>query len=167
MNVESLKKIKQLTEKNIEDLGKKTDVSAAETKAAVDGFELLAWLEGKIEECEMKEHPDPQYSGCDPYSQPYAQPRRYNITSYRQSPGMPRVSYGDSMSYNGGYYGNQYRSSMMGSRMDASYQDDRGYSRHSINDRAVACLERMMDEASSDYERQQVHHFIEMIRAAE
>ena len=29
----------------------------------------------------------------------------------------------------------------------------RGYSRHSINDRIVDKLERMMDDASSDYER--------------
>ena len=167
MDVESLKKLKQLTEKNIEALGKKNDVSSAETKAAVDGFELIAWLDGKIEECEMKDHMEPQYSGCDPYSQPYAQPRRYNITSYRQSgSGMSRSSYGDPMSYGGMYPNNQYRS-YMGPRMDASYTDDRGYSRHSINDRAVACLERMMDEASSDYERQQVHRFIEMIRSAE
>lgn len=32
-----------------------------------------------------------------------------------------------------------------------------GYSQHSIKDRMIANLERMMDEAKSEYEREQIH----------
>lgn len=163
MDIASLKKIKQITEKNIEDLGKKQDLSSAETKAVKDGFELLDWLDMKIEECEMKENGYSQYSGHEGMQ---ALPRRYAITSYRSY--GPRGSYGypyypmDEMAYDGG------RSYAMNGRSYGPYYGaDRRYSRHSINDRAVACLERMMDEASSDYERQEVHRFIEMIRSAE
>lgn len=42
---------------------------------------------------------------------------------------------------------------------------DDGYSGHSINDRMVDQLERMMDEAQNDYEREQVQAWIEKLRA--
>ncbi len=42
---------------------------------------------------------------------------------------------------------------------------DRGYSGHSIADRAVDRLEAMMDEAKTDYERDMVRRFIELIRS--
>lgn len=42
---------------------------------------------------------------------------------------------------------------------------DDGYSGHSINDRMVDQLERMMDEAQNDYEREQVQGWIEKLRA--
>lgn len=143
MDVESLKKIKQNIEKSIMELGKKNDINPAETKALKDGGEALEWLEYQIQKCEMKENGYSQYSGHD---EMYATPRRYNITSYRQPHG--RMSYG--------------------MPMDMQYGDMQdGYSRHSIGDRAVACLERMMDETGSDYERQLVRRYIEMIRSAE
>lgn len=46
-------------------------------------------------------------------------------------------------------------------------QSNRGYSGHSISDRAVDCLERMMDDAGSDYEREKLKRFISQIRADE
>ena len=51
---------------------------------------------------------------------------------------------------------------------DARYYDfDRGYSGHSIGDRAVEKLESMMDNAGSDYEREVLEKYIRMIRADE
>ncbi|MCR5846248.1 MAG: hypothetical protein K6G78_06770 [bacterium] len=41
-----------------------------------------------------------------------------------------------------------------------------GYSRHSIGDRAVERLENLMDSAGSEYEKEQLHKYIRMIRAA-
>lgn len=42
---------------------------------------------------------------------------------------------------------------------------DMGYSGHSIEDRAVDCLEQMMDSAASDYERDVIKRYIRMIRS--
>lgn len=38
------------------------------------------------------------------------------------------------------------------------------YSRHSIGDRVVEKLEKMMDNTDSDYEREELHKFIRMVR---
>jgi hypothetical protein len=57
--------------------------------------------------------------------------------------------------------------------MNASYCDDpyyadrgMGYSRHSISDRAVSCLEKLFDTAGSDHEKQELKKYISMVRAA-
>lgn len=166
MEVEALKKLKQMTEKNIVELTKKNEISAAETSALKNGADLLDWLNYQIEKCEMKESEHPQYSGHDGIR---ATPRRYNITSYGYPPYMD---------YDGGvYYAEDGRSYTMvptpmmaqASQMsrNSMRSNNQGYSRHSINDRAVSCLEKMMDSTDSDYERQQVGKFIEMIRSAE
>lgn len=77
---------------------------------------------------------------------------------------MPHLSYGDG-----------YRSEMRGrdaagrytSRGGMYYDDrmhsDRGRSMHSIKDRAIDALERMVDNAQTDNERQKVESFIHLI----
>ena len=164
--VESLKKLKQATVKNINELGKKTDLTPAETKALVDGFELMDRLCYEIEDCEMKEENEKaQYSGYSGHGEMYAIPRRYSITSYARPRGSMRMSYGD-----GPYmeHGRSYTGPMAYQYDDPMYYGDgRGYSRHSIGDRAISCLEREMDTVGSDYERRELHRFIEMIRSAE
>lgn len=154
MDLDFLKTLKKTTEKNLADLSKKADISAAETKAAKDAMELLDYLECKIEECKMEEREKEysQYSGHDMDRRPY---REYQITSYRSPHGR--------MSFDGRSYGHYYDS------MDhRSYGDpySMGYSGHSIGDRAVSLMEGMYDDAKTDYERRQVGRFIEMIRAA-
>ena len=154
MDLDFLKTLKKTTEKNLADLSKKADISAAETKAAKDAMELLDYLECKIEECKMEEREKEysQYSGHDMDRRPY---REYQITSYRAPHGR--------MSFDGRSYGHYYDS------MDhRSYSDpySMGYSGHSIGDRAVSLMEGMYDDAKTDYERRQVGRFIEMIRAA-
>ena len=49
---------------------------------------------------------------------------------------------------------------------DGRYNDsyDRGYSGHSIGDRAVDRLEKMMDDAGSEFERETIKRYISMIR---
>ena len=149
MDSEFFKNLKKLTEKNLMELGKKTEISAAETKAAKDAFELLDYLCYKAEECESMEKGYSQYSGYSMDRRPY---REYQITSYMAPHGR--------ISYDGPYY-NQYRNSMPPMESYA-----RGYSSHSINDRLISLVEGMYDEAKTDYERGQLNKFIEMIRAA-
>ena len=169
--VDALKKLKSATVKNINELGKKSDLTSAETKALVDGFNLMDRLCCEIEDCEMKEtgkSDKAEYSG---HGEPYATPRRYSITSYGRPHG--RMSYGyymdDGRSYAepmGRSYG--YDRSMTYPYMDSmQYGDMHGYSRHSIGDRAISCLEHEMDGLGSDYERREMRRFIEMIRSAE
>ena len=80
-----------------------------------------------------------------------------NSYSYRQtrSPMTGRyISRGD-MSYNG-----PYETPMYGHM--PSY--DMHYSSHSIDDRMIDALERMMGEATSDYERQRIQEKINQMR---
>ena len=58
--------------------------------------------------------------------------------------------------YDGGGSGNSSRS------YDGS--GNSGYSGHSIHDRMIDQLERMMNDAQSDYERQQIREFIRKAR---
>ena len=71
----------------------------------------------------------------------------------------------------GASYGRSYdrmRSPRTGRYMsrDGNYYD-RGYSGHSIGDRAISRLESMMDEAGSEYEREEIKKFIRAIRSEE
>lgn len=66
---------------------------------------------------------------------------------------MPMRGYGHES-----YYGNQYNNG-------SEYSDRRGYSRHSIGDRVVSMVEKMMDSAESDYEKQELQKYIKTIRA--
>lgn len=81
---------------------------------------------------------------------------------------MPRMNY--DMQYDGSYErGRSPRTGRYVSR-DGYYDNygyDYGYSGHSIEDRAVDSLERMMDTAGSDYEREQLKKFIRQIREDE
>lgn len=204
MKTESMQNMKKVVEKCLDELMRKSDLTPAETKAALDGFKLYDELCCRIEDCKMEE----DYSERG-YSGGYMPNRQYHITSY----GMPeralysdrsyrRMSYANNSggsyngSYNGSYEGNNgsYNNSngggsygysgepQYGSRgwyqngnnsqpMNGSYYGDpeyserRGSSRHSIGDRVVSEVEKMMDEAKSDYERQELQKYIRTIRA--
>lgn len=177
MEMESIKKLKGTVEKCLDDLAKKPDLSPAETKAALDGMELRELLKCEIEDCKMKEDKEYSERGYSSAGAPY---RQYHITSYGMpfrmtnadgSYRMPHVSY-DGRSMSDGYsgdYGVQgwYRSNNGEmNRNDPEYSERRGYSRHSIGDRVVEKLEHMMDKTDSDYERDELHKFIRMIRQA-
>lgn len=174
--VDALKKLKSATVKNINELGKKSDLTSAETKALVDGFNLMDRLCCEIEDCEMKETEKSDKSEYSGHGEPYATPRRYSITSYGRPHG--RMSYSDGpYSYymdNGRSYANPmmhgrvYENSMSYPYTDSMRPEEmHDYSRHSIGDRAISCLEHEMDGLGSDYERREMRRFIEMIRSAE
>lgn len=187
LKIESMKNMKKVVEKCLDELMKKNDLTPAETKAAIDGLHLYDELCCRIEDCE-KEESEVQaaysersyrggYSGCgDPY-------REYHITSY----GMPeraiysdrgsgQMSRGGSRSYSGkpnygvtGWYQNNYSGYPMEHMEQRYYGDEysdrsRGYSRHSISDRLISEAEKMMDSTESEYERQELHKYIRMIR---
>lgn len=75
--------------------------------------------------------------------------REYAITSYDGRGGN-----------RGGGGRNSNRSSMASSRREGTSR----YSGHSINDRMVECLEKLMDSAESDYEASKVKEMIHFIR---
>lgn len=154
---DSLKNLKKTVAKCIADLGKKSDLSPQETKAAYDGACLYDWLCMMTEENDMTPESEYGYSG-----------RRYSMhTPMRHMPvSYPMMSRGYS-----GYPG--YPSEFMNESYCDPYQYGRmsrgtgeGYSRHSIGDRAVERLENLMDSAGSEYEKEQLHKYIRMIRAA-
>lgn len=179
LKTESMKNMKTVVEKCLDDLMKKTDLTPSETKAALDGFKLYDELCCRIEDCQMEEdNSRNNYSGSDA---PY---RQYHITSY----GMPEravsgrsyssMSYTDGGGYSGtpqygvhGWYqSNHYpeaNNGMRGYYGDGSEYSERrrGYSRHSISDRVISMVEHMMDTAESDYERQELQKYIRAIRA--
>ena len=154
MEVETLKKLKSNVEKCLEALGSKNDLNPAETKAAMDGLELLDMLKCEIENYKMEErYSEMGYSGEQ--MRPY---RHYTVNAYKH----PNMRYSGDYGVQGWYRSND------GAMWDPAYSDrGYGYSRHSIADRAVEKLENLMDQAGSEYEREELHRFIRMIRQAE
>lgn len=193
LKTESMENMKKVVAKCLDELMQKNDLTPAETKAAIDGLHLYDELCCRVEECKAEEDKKDsgEYSerGYSMHGEPYCQ---YHITSY----GMPeRAVYSDrSYGMHRGNYGNPnygvhdwYQSNSDGYSgypgypsefMNRSYCGDpyysspeyfdrgRGYSRHSISDRAVACLEKLFDTSASDYEKQELKKYISMVRAA-
>lgn len=161
MEIEAMKKILSAVEKSIHDLSAKQDLTPQETRACLDGMQLRDLLLCEIEYCKQEEHSERAYSmhGDVPY-------RRYNITAYHDRPTSVMRSdrsycgeygmYDDPMYYSPDFYGAY-------GRVPHGSVSTR-YSRHSIGDRAVEKLEQMMDTAGSEYEKEELHKFIRMIR---
>jgi hypothetical protein len=180
MKIESMKNMKKTVEKCLDDLMKKSDLTPAETKAAIDGFHLYDELCCRIEDCEREEEKKIPEQGYSSHGEPY---RQYHITSY----GMPERAVYSGMEYSerprygvhGWYQSNSYPSypGYPSEHMNRSYCGDpyysgpeymergRGYSRHSISDRVVSCLEQIFDSAASEYEKQELKKYISMVRA--
>ena len=172
MEVESLKKLKTNVEKCIEDLAKKPDISPSETKAALDGMHLRKFLCEEIEDCEM----DAGYSERRHYSREGRSSYDRNGNSQMGYSGYPRYGIGGwyhndvppmyPMRNSYGSYCDPYAPGYMYGPNEG-YSDRKNYSGHSVADRIVSKLEKMMDTEESDYERQEVQKFIHMIRQAE
>lgn len=171
MEMEAMKKLKTAVEKCLDELAKKSDLTPAETKAALDGMELREMLMCEMDNCKMQEEKEYSERGYSRSDHPY---RQYHITSF----GRPvRMMYPEE-NYNGDYSGDYgvngwYRSNNGGGSYHsepyyaAEYSDrGRGYSRHSIGDRIIAMMEREMDTTDSSYEREEIKKFIRMIRSA-
>ena len=166
-DVESLKKLRELTVKNVKELAKKNDLNPAETKAMLDGFKAIERIDEHMQKCKMEENGMSQYSGHGEMEM-YATPRRYNITSYGDPNGY--AYYDNSMAMNNSMARRRSYANPMGHNQymgQPYYGDMRGYSGHSFKDRIIACLEHEFDTTNSEYETQQLHRFIDMIRSAE
>ena len=168
MEMESMKKLKANVEKCLDELAKKSDLNPAETKAALDGMELREMLQCEIDNCKAKEDTEKYDKGYSGHDRPY---REYYITSY----GRPvQVMYPEhnsmsmrSMPHMRGYSGDYGVEGWYRSNNEPDFSERRGgYSRHSIGDRVVEKLEHMMDSTESNYEREELHKFIRMIRSA-
>ena len=166
LKIESMKNMKKTVEKCLDELMKKTDLTPAETKTALDALKLYDELCCRIEDCINEE--DNMTRGYSENAMPH---RQYHISSY----GLPERAYSER--YNG--YTNSMNNGMHRQGSQGGYQYDnypmhydgmeyserRGYSRHSISDRVVSMVENMMDSAESDYERQELQKYIRAIRA--
>lgn len=145
MDYKTLDELNELIEKELKKMVEKGDLSANELQAAEKAVCLMEKIIG------------------------------LENGTYEQSFRMPMNSYGRSY----GYYdrmmmddasyerGRSPRTGRYVSRDGYDHSMNRGYSGHSIGDRAVEKLESMMDNAGSEYEREVLEKYIRMIRADE
>lgn len=154
-NSDLYKGLKEIAEKQLREIHQKGSMSASEAEAAKTAMCL-------IEMCEERIGDDDGYSergSRRSYTQPY---RHYTIDSYSDGRSMRNRSYDDGMYMRDGYAMDSYR--------EESYRNrDRlgRYSSHSIDDRVVDMLEKMVDSAKSDYEHQKLMEYIRYVRSNE
>lgn len=169
----TLKGLKELVTRELRKNVEKGSMNPAEVDSvskAVNVLEKIAKIEQICKETEMMEQNPDAYSGAF-----------YNIRNFPPMSHDRGNSYRNSYGYDWepemGYSGERGRSSRTGrytSRGDysgeRSYENMGGnqsrdsYSGHSINDRMIDQLERMMDAATSEFEKQQILEKIKMIR---
>jgi uncharacterized membrane protein len=186
---EALKNIKKSIVKNINELGKKNDLTPAETKAMLDGFDAYDRACVELEECEMKENGDEAMKASyRSYSMHGDEPfRRYEIKSYGDRPSMrsyghnrmmPRYSgdygvegwyrSGDDRMYQAGVYPLEREAMMYPERGGMSAAEHREYSRHSVADRVISIIEKSSDLGQmTPFEQDEVRRIISIIRTAE
>lgn len=143
--------LKENVENALRPITKKDNITPAEIEVSKNAVKLVNEIDKM---CEKAKYDEEGYSqrmmdghsyGDDPY-------RRWEILSYRGD--------GRSMAY-------PYYPTMTYGR-DATYSHTGSdYSRHSIKDRAIDTLERLMSEASSEYERQKIKEYIRKVEVAE
>lgn len=145
MDYKTLDELNGLIEKELRKIVDKGDLSANELQAAEKAVCLMEKIIGLEEGT-------------------YEQSFRMPMSSYGRSYG-----YSDRMMDDASYErGRSPRTGRYVSRDGSyNYSMNRGYSGHSIGDRAVDKLESMMDEAGSDYEREVIRKYISMIRSDE
>lgn len=141
MNV--LDALEQSVIREIRTLNKKDTLSATEIKAASDAMCLLTKIKVYKEGGMVK----------DEDGQSYMMWPRDSYDDYSSRPRMTG-NYRVTGSYDRG------RSPVTGRYVSR----DSGYSSHSINDRMIAQLENMYDEAKTEYEREEVRKEIDHLR---
>lgn len=148
--LEALEKILKKEIKTVIDKGTMTPTELDTIMKAMCAYDMA-------EERIMKE------SGYEGFSRDGGYSHR-NYRDMGMSNMMPdQMMYGNS--YNS-YDGNSYargRSPITGRYVSRDNYDS-GRSGHSVNDRMIAALEQMVDQASNDYERQQILRQIEKMR---
>jgi hypothetical protein len=142
MDYKTLDELNGLIEKELRKMVDKGDLSANELQAAEKAVCLMEKIIG------LEEGTYSQASYGRSYGYMNHMDRMMDDASYERGR-SPRT--GRYVSRDGSY----------------NYSMNRGYSGHSIGDRAVDKLESMMDEAGSDYEREVIRKYISMIRSDE
>lgn len=150
--MESIYKLKDLLEKEIEKVVAKGDISPAELKNVGEAVDVLKDIETI---CAMKEYGDDDQS--------YAMSNRgYSTRRYSRYPGSYRDSY---ESYNDSYddmsYARGGNSRDGGSYARRNSRDS--YARHSEKDEMIGKLEKMMRKAGSEEERMDISECIEKL----
>ena len=153
-NLELFKGLKEIAIKQLKELNQKGSMNPAEAEAAKTAMCLIDMCEEHIE----KDGGYSEIGSRRSYAQPY---RHYTIDSYSDGRSMRGRSYTDMPMYDdyamGGYQGDSYQN-----------RDRLGrYSSHSIDDRVVDALEKMVDSAKSDYEHQKLMEYIRYVRSRE
>lgn len=173
-DMKTLRDSKELIGREIRKLVDKGSLNPAEMDVlhkAIDSIEKIVKTEKTCEEIElMKERPD-QYSGAyhGMHGYPHMMHHSMPHTSYGWEAQAHSLCYPAASEYEM-YSGAQHRSPTTGRYTSRGYEGDRrefgrdNYSGHSINDRMVDQLERMMDSAKTEYEKQQILDKIKMIR---
>ena len=133
-----LSRLKEMLEDEIRKVTKKGDITPAELENMTKAVCLLE----KIRELEGSEDMG--------YQEGYSQTMH------------PRMHYGDSYEDYSGYRG---RSPYTGRYVSRGSYDGHGYSGHSINDRMIAKLEEMYDEAKTEHERETVNMWIKRLQS--
>lgn len=171
-DMEVLNDLKKLIKKELKKNVDKGTLSPPEIDAvhkAVDALEKIAKTELACKELEAMEKAE---KNPDMYSGAF-----YNIRNFPQMypPNMSygwneRAMYPDNMSGGRDWHESMgmHTDNVSGARgrnaTTGRYVSRDNYSGHSINDRMVDALERMMDTANSEFERQQILDKIKMIR---
>lgn len=151
MSKTSLEKLNDLVEKELDQLAIKGSLSPSELDSAKKAVELMTCISEYEEMCKMKEDGESHmYSerGRIYHGRSYMYPEMYDPTY-----SMNRNSYNNS-NWNSYDDSNSYQ-----------HRDAMGrYSGHSIKDRMIDRLERMMDESNSEYERKEIMEEISRLR---
>lgn len=145
--------LEDLVSDSLKELVKKGDLSPAELERAEKAVCLMEKLV-KLKEGDYAE---------DGYSMRSYNRGRYSNRSIDYMPNSYMMEYPESYARGRDPNTGRYVSRDYGYSGRRYY--DMGYSGHSIEDRAVDCLEQMMDSAASDYERDVIKRYIRMIRS--
>ena len=156
INVSTVDKYIEKASDALEKLAKE-DMSSTNLKEGTDVACLLLKLLEIKKEVPMMEMPMYSNNGRMPYS---------GNNSYGYSDGMVVTPFDRNRSYMYPMGQTYPMTEFPEQRMPNAYADRAmsEMSRHSIGDRAVAALEAMMDQASTDFERKELKDYIKAIR---
>lgn len=145
MGSTSLEKLNSLVEKELDQLMNKGTLTPPELDTAKKAVELMAEIKEYEAMC-MEEMGEGSM-----YSERSMASRNGRYSTHYPMPYYPMRGSYDSYGNNGGY--SEVRRDSMGR-----------YSGHSVKDRMIDRLERMMDEAGSEYERKEIMEEISRLR---
>ena len=158
----NLKSLRDLVEKELAAFTTKNTLNPSDVETAKNAVCLIKEINEVLRQSEGHDETSEAYrmmhsSGCYPmYS--YGEPGRMYHDGYSDARGRDAAT--------GRYVSRGYDHDMdtSGRRMSGRhYSYDKGYSGHSIDDRIVDMLEKMMDDAVSNYERNKINSIIRVV----